>query len=108
LRAEHGFGHSYYSVLRFARKLAPSQELPFRRLETAPGEQAQVDFGSGARLVGPDGKRRCTHVFRIVLSHSRKAYSEAITRQTTDAFITCLENAFHFFGGVPRTLVIDN
>jgi transposase len=58
--------------------------------------------------VDADGKRQRTHVFRIVLSHSRKAYSEAITRQTTDAFLACLENAFHYFGGVPRTLVIDN
>ena len=55
-----------------------------------------------------EGKRQRTHVFRIVLSHSRKAYSEAVPRQTTDAFIGCLENAFHYFGGVPRTLVIDN
>jgi transposase len=108
LCAEHGFTHSYYSVQRFVRKLMPAQELPFRRLESAAGAEAQVDFGSGARLVGADGKRRCTHVFRIVLSHSRKAYSEAITRQTTDAFLTALENAFHYFGGVPKTLVIDN
>jgi transposase len=108
LRTEHGFTHSYYSVQRFVRKLTPVQELPFRRLETAAGAEAQVDFGSGARLVGVDGKRRCTHVLRIVLSHSRKAYSEAIPRQTTDAFLTALENALHYFGGVPKTLVIDN
>ena len=53
-------------------------------------------------------KRRKTHVLRIVLSHSRKAYSEAVDRQTTDNFIRCLENAFAHFGGVPQTLVIDN
>jgi transposase len=108
LRDEHGFTHSYYSVLRFVRKLAPSRELPFRRLEKAPGEEVQVDFGTGAWLVGPDGKRQRTHVLRMVLSHSRKAYSEAITRQTTDAFIGCLESGFRYFGGVPRTVVIDN
>jgi transposase len=108
LRTEHGFTHSYYSVLRFAAKLRPNHELPFRRIESAPGEEAQVDFGTGAPLIDADGKRQRTHVFRIVLSHSRKAYSEAITRQTTDAFLTCLENAFAHFGGVPRTLVIDN
>jgi len=53
-------------------------------------------------------RRRRTHVFRIVLSHSRKAYSEVVYCQTTDDFIRCLENAFHHFGGVPKTLVIDN
>jgi hypothetical protein len=67
-----------------------------------------VDFGSGAMVVGADGKRRRTHVFRVVLSHSRKGYSEAVYQQTTEDFIACLENAFHAFGGVPRTLVIDN
>jgi hypothetical protein len=66
-----------------------------------------VDFGTGAPLVG-DGHRRRTHVFRIVLSHSRKAYSEAVCRQTTDDFIRCLENAFWAFGGAPRQLVLDN
>lgn len=108
LRTEHGFTASYYSVLRFVAKLRPDNNLPFRRLECAPGAEAQVDFGTGAAIVDADGKRQRTHVFRIVLSHSRKAYSEAITRQTTDAFLTCLENAFHYFGGAPRTLVIDN
>jgi len=44
----------------------------------------------------------------MVLSHSRKAYSEAVYRQTTEQFIRCMENAFCYFGGVPRTLVIDN
>ncbi len=56
----------------------------------------------------PDGKRKSTWVFRIVLSHSRKGYAEAVHRQTTDDFLRCLENAFAHFGGVPRTLVIDN
>jgi transposase len=108
LCSEHGFTASYYSVLRFVAKLQPDHELPFRRLECAAGAEAQVDFGSGAAIIDADGKRQRTHVFRIVLSHSRKAYSEAITRQTTDAFLNCLENAFQYFGGTPRTLVIDN
>jgi hypothetical protein len=43
-----------------------------------------------------------------VLSHSRKAYSEAVYRQTTEDFIRCIENAIHHFGGAPQTLVIDN
>ena len=47
-------------------------------------------------------------MFRIVLSHSRKAYAEAVFRQTTDDFLRRLENAFRHFGGVPQTLVIDN
>ena len=41
-------------------------------------------------------------------SPSRKAYSEVVWQQTTESFIRCLENAFRHFGGVPKTLVIDN
>ena len=108
LTSEHSFGGSYYTVRRFVRRLEPVQELPFRRLECEPGDEAQVDFGTGAPVITPDGKRHRTHVFRIVLSHSRKAYSEAVYRQTTDDFLRCIENAFRHFGGAPRRLVLDN
>jgi transposase len=106
--AEQGFAGKYDSVKRFVRRLTQCQPLPFRRMETPPGEEAQVDFGTGAWVVAPDGKRRKTHVFRIVLSYSRKAYSESTFTQTTDDFLRALENAFCAFGGVPKTLVIDN
>jgi len=107
LREEHKVTFSYYSVRRFIQQLTAVTPLPFRRLECAAGEEAQVDFGTGAPVVGADGKRRKTYVFRIVLSHSRKGYSEATHTQTTEDFFRCLENAFAHFGGVPKTLVID-
>jgi transposase len=105
---DHGFAAKYHSVRRFVRRLSNDQPLPFRRLECAPADEVQVDFGTGAPIVTPDGKRRRTHVFRIVLSHSRKGYSESVYRQTTDEFLRCLENAFHHFGGLPRTVILDN
>ncbi len=105
---EHGFANSYDSVKRFVHRLGKTSPLPFRRMECGPGEQAQVDFGRGARIVTGDGRRRGCWVFRIVLSHSRKGYSEAVFRQSTDGFLQALENAFWSFGGVPGTLVIDN
>lgn len=108
LTTEHGFAGSYYSVRRFVCQLEATQPLPFRRMECRPGEEAQVDFGCGAPLVLPDGPRRRTHVFRIVLSHSRKGYSEVVLRQSTDDFLRCLENAFWHFGGTPQRLVLDN
>jgi transposase len=108
LVTEQGFTGCYDSVKRYVRRLVAKTPLPFRRLECGPGEEAQVDFGTGAPLVSPDGKRRKTYVFRIVLSHSRKGYSEATLTQTTDDFLHALENAFAEFGGVPKTLVIDN
>lgn len=108
IAADHGFTGKYDSVKRFVRRLMQRRPLPFRRMEVLPGEEAQVDFGTGAWVLRPDGKRRKTHVFRIVLSYSRKAYSESTFTQTTDDFLRTLENAFYAFGGVPKTLVIDN
>lgn len=109
LVSEHGFTASYSSVQRFVRKAIVASPLPFRRMECGPGEEAQVDFGQGALTARPDrSQRRKPHLFRIVLSCSRKAYSEVVWRQTTEEFIRCLENAFRFFGGVPKTLVLDN
>ena len=105
---EHGFVGKYHSVRRFVRRLGHNMPLPFRRMECAPGDEAQVDFGAGIPIRQLDGRKRRTHVFRIVLSHSRKGYSEAVYRQTTEEFLRCLENAFHHFGGVPKTLVLDN
>jgi len=117
LKFQHGFDGGYDCVKRFVRHLGRCSDLPFRRMECRPGEEVQIDFGTGAPVVIPDGepvppgfksRRRKTHVLRVVLSHSRKAYSEVVYRQTTDNFIKCIENAFRHFGGVPQTMVIDN
>jgi len=108
LVSDHGFVGSYDSVKRFVRKQGVNHPMPFRRMECGPGEEAQVDFGTGAPIVGLDGKRRTTYVFRFILSHSRKGYSEVRVRQTTEDFIDSLENAFAALGGLPQVLVIDN
>ena len=107
LVGEHQFTGSYHSVKRFVRQLRQTQPIPFVRMEVEPGAEAQVDFGQGAWVL-VEGKRKRPHLFRMVLSHSRKGYSEVVWRQTTESFIRCLENAFRYFGGVPSTLVIDN
>jgi transposase len=108
LREEQAFAGSYSSVRRFVERQREATPLPMRRMECAPGEEAQIDFGTGASVITPEGQRQKTHVFRFVLSHSRKAYCEVAYRQTTEDFLRCLENAFWKLGGVPKTLVIDN
>lgn len=103
----HAFTGGYDAVKRFVRRLVPRTELPFRRMECAPGHELQVDFGLGGWVI-QEGKRRRPHLFRGVLSHSRKGYSEAVWCQSGESFIRCLENAFRHYGGVPATVVIDN
>jgi hypothetical protein len=81
LASEHGFQGAYNSVKRFVHKLQAGDELPFRRIECEPGAEAQIDFGRGAPVIAdPTGQQRRTHVLRLVLSYSRKAYSEVFFR----------------------------
>lgn len=99
---------SYHSVRRYVGKLKTASPVPYRRIEVPPGREAQVDFGQGAPVIDAHGKRRKAHVLRVVLGHSRAGYAEVVERQTTEHFIRCIENAFHHFGGVPQTVVLDN
>lgn len=65
LVAAHGFTGAYDAVKRFVRRLTLKTELPFRRMECAPGAELQVDFGQGAWVV-ENGRRRRPHLFRAV------------------------------------------
>lgn len=108
LVADHGFGSSYQSVKRYVQRLKVTRPEPVYRLECQPGEEMQVDFGVGAPIANGKGGTRRTWVFRVVLSYSRKGYSEAVLRQDTETFLRCLENAIRSFGGAPLLLNLDN
>jgi Mu transposase, C-terminal domain/Integrase core domain len=96
------------SVQRFVRKLRALQPQRIWRLECQPGEEVQPDFGVGAPIEEAEGKRRRSWVLRMVLSYSRKGYSEAVSRQDTETFLRCLENGLRCFGGSPLLLNLDN
>jgi len=108
LVVEGKFSGSYQSVKRFVRQLRQAEPQRVWRIEVQPGEEAQVDFGLGIPVPRPEGGQRRVWVFRLVLSYSRKGYSEAVFHQNTESFIRCLENAFRALGGVPRCLNLDN
>jgi transposase len=105
---ENGFTDSYQSVKRFVRKLRSIQPDRVWRLECQPGEELQWDFGLEASIDDAQGKTRRSWVLRMVLSYSRKGYSEAISRRDTETFLRCLENGLRSFGGVPLLLNLDN
>ncbi len=77
------------------------------RFDTAPGELAQVDWGSFA-YVGADGRQRRVWAFVMVLSWSRAIYVGFVRRADTASFIQCHVNAFGYLGGVPRRCLYDN
>jgi len=103
---DHEFKDGYQSVKRYVAKLKESNPTRVWRMECEPGEEAQIDYGTLS--VEIEGKRRKIHLLRVILSHSRKGYTEAMPRQDTESFIRGIENALRSFGGVPRLLVIDN
>ena len=105
---ETAFTDSYQSVKRFVRKLRAARSERIHRLECQPGEEVQLDFGLGAPIDTGQSKTRRSWVLRMVLSYSRKAYSEAVSRQDTETFLRCLENGLRGFGGSPLLLNLDN
>jgi hypothetical protein len=55
---EHRFAGSYWSVMRFVRRLGQTCDLPCRRIECESREQSRVDFGRRAPVVDRDGRHR--------------------------------------------------
>jgi transposase len=99
---EVAFSGSYQSVKRFIKRLRAQQPERVWRVEVGPAEEVQIDFGTGAWVIDSTGQRRRPWILRVVLSFSRKAYSEAVFHQSTENLIRCLENAFRSFGGAAR------
>jgi transposase len=105
----HGFDGSYSALCRYIDNAHPKEKDVTVRIETAPGEQAQVDFGSVIKIKDPkSGKARTAYAFVMTLSYSRHMYVEFVFDQTIATWISCHRNAFQFFGGCPREVVVDN
>jgi transposase len=106
---ERGYTGSYASVWRFVDCLKNEQGNTFPRVETDPGEEAQVDFGYAGRMLDPQtGELRKAWAFVMTLSWSRHQYVEFVWNQKVETFLRCHRNAFEFFGRVPRRVRIDN
>lgn len=107
LYVEEGYRGSYDSVKRYVRKLKEAAPKLYARLETLPGEEAQVDFGKAAPTLRND--RYCRPwLFVMTLSYSRKSYEEVTWSQAVELFIRCHERAFDHFGGVVEIVKPDN
>lgn len=107
LRAR-GYVGSAVQVRRYVRTIRPAARAEaYLRLETLPGEQAQVDWGNfGAFPVGT--ARRVLSCFVLVLSWSRAVYARFALDQTMESFLRGHVEAFTALGGVPRTILYDN
>lgn len=110
LREDHDYTGSYSSVWRYVAHLEGGRRPEaFCRIETSPGEEAQVDFGYAGRMIDlRTGKERKAWVFVMTLSHSRHQYARFVFDQKLPTWLRLHEEAFVSFGGVPKKLVIDN
>jgi transposase len=77
-----------------------------RRFETAPGKQAQVDWGHLGWLT-EDGQQRRLWGFTMTLGYSRVLMAEAATDQTLSTLLRMHETAFRQWGCVPEEILYD-
>jgi transposase len=104
---ENGFDGGYTIVKDYVRKVRPPKTKAYLMLSFAPGECAQVDWGSyGSVNVGSTSRR--LSFFVMVLCYSRLMYVEFTVSQTMEHFLACHQNAFGFFGCVPKKIMVDN
>jgi hypothetical protein len=62
--SKHGFGAGYCGERWFAKRLDQSRSIPFRRMGVPAGKEVQMDFGTGAPILRPEGKMRGAHFCR--------------------------------------------
>jgi transposase len=108
--SDHGFSGAYNTVKRFVRKLrGPDQAEAVGIILTDPGEESQVDYGTGPMVRDPQtGKYRRTRLFVMTLGFSRKAVRLLVFRSSTRTWAELHETAFRRLGGSCRVLVLDN
>jgi transposase len=106
----HGYTDAYNAVKRFVGKLrAPNDPKISCRFETAPGQEAQVDYGEGALTRHPKtGKYRRPRLFVMKLSNSRRSFRKVVWESSSEVWCKLHEEAFAKFGGAPHTIRLDN
>jgi len=108
---DFGFSHSYQSVRRFIVKLR-GQQVPEAHpvIETAPGEEGQVDYGGDGPMVRhPEtGKYRRMRLFVFTLGCSRKSVRLLTFKSSSKIWAQLHEEVFRRLGGAPRVMVLDN
>jgi transposase len=110
LVSDYGFTSSYQSVKRYVHKRHGSQ-LPQATavILTAPGEEAQVDYGTGPMVRDPQrGKYRRTRLFVMTLGYSRKSVRLLVFHSSSRIWAELHEKAFRRLGGSTRIVVLDN
>jgi transposase len=102
-----GYGGGYSILKNLVRLVRPVRKPAYLTLEFAPGQCAQVDWGSWG-WVDVGTTRRRLSFFAMVLAYSRLLYVEFTLGQSMEWFLSCHQRAFEFIGGSPEKVMIDN
>jgi transposase len=107
--AQNGFGGKVTIVRDYLRQLRGKrkQRTAYTRFESAPGEQMQIDWGHFGCLPYGDTRRKL-YALVVIEAFSRMLYVRFTHSQKQDALHGCLLEAFTWFGGCPKQLVVDN
>jgi transposase len=102
-----GYGYSHFC--EYYKQWSESQHATMH-FEHEPGDKMFIDF-TGKKLSIVDentGEIQELDVFVALLGYSQYTYVQALSSQKKEDFIEAVQNALHYFGGVPRALVPDN
>jgi len=104
-----GFAGGYLQVQRWVKPLRDERRwaaVATVRFETAPGEQAQVDFGQTRLWIGE--RLETVHLFVFTLGYSRRCFAYAYPHERLPVLLDGHERAWRHFGGVPFECLYDN
>ncbi|MBI4801004.1 MAG: IS21 family transposase [Elusimicrobia bacterium] len=101
------YAGGYTALKDYLKNLRPKKPRAFLRIETLPGEFAQVDWANVGRIQIGNAQRHVS-CFVMALSFSRMRYLEFKISQCLEDFMAAHVNAFRFFGGIPRKINYDN
>ena len=104
---EQGYQGGRTIVKDYVQAVRPPRRAAYLTLSFAPGECAQVDWGSFGSITVGSTKRKLSF-FLMVLCYSRRMYLEFTVLQTMEHFLNCHKNAFEYFGGIPGKIMLDN
>lgn len=111
IRERYGLKGSYETFKIFCRVRnirKTSRKVPIR-IETAPGEEIQIDYGkAGLKNDKITEKNRVVHGYIMQMCHSRKPFIQFVYSQTKESFCESFMDGLEYYGGAPERCIIDN
>lgn len=101
-----GYDMSESTVRHWISDLKKESKKAFVPLDFEPGEAMQVDWGQAYAYIA--GVKTLIHCFCAVLPHSYALHVSVFPDETSECFFLGHQQAFQFFGGIPKECIYDN